>query len=157
MLPGAGDELQGIKKGVLELADLLAVNKADADPAATRAAVRDYTAALRLLTPTTPTWNPPVHAISGLTGEGLTELWNQVEFHRSKLESTGEFATRRSDQQVRWMWSMVDDRVRTLLRSRSDLAPITSELGEAVRSGSIPATVAADRLFAAFIDTDQRD
>ena len=112
MLPGAGDELQGIKKGVLELADMIAVNKADGDnvPAA-RTAARDYSAALRLTQPTSPTWTPPVVICAGLSGDGLDEVWAQVEAHREALIGAGEWTERRRAQRLAWMWSMVEDRL----------------------------------------------
>ena len=151
MLPGAGDELQGIKKGVLELADMIAVNKADANEVKTREAVRDYSAALRLLKPASPTWSPPVLAISGLTGDGLESLWSQIELHHSKLTATGELAARRQAQQVTWMWSLIDDRLRTALRTRPAMVELTEATVGAVEAGELPAAVAADRLLGAFL------
>lgn len=151
MLPGAGDELQGIKKGVLELADMLAVNKADVNEVKAREALRDYSAALRLVRPTTPTWSPPVLAISGLTGDGLQTLWSQIELHRTKMTATGEFDSRRRSQQVRWMWSLVDDRLHDALRTAPKMADLTTATVTAVEAGDLPATVAADRLIDAFL------
>ncbi|MBU2532753.1 MAG: methylmalonyl Co-A mutase-associated GTPase MeaB, partial [Alphaproteobacteria bacterium] len=96
LLPGGGDELQGIKKGIIEIADLIAINKADGDnrKRAERSAA-EYRAALTLLTPTSTNWQPPVIAISGLANEGLDELWNQIQSHRDRLTATGEFLSRR--------------------------------------------------------------
>ena len=112
MLPGAGDELQGIKKGLLELADLIAVNKADGDNMLrAQQAVAHYRAALRIIEPESPSWHPTVQTISGLTGVGLPELWAEMERHRMVLESTGELAERRRRQQVAWLWSMLDARL----------------------------------------------
>ena len=89
MLPGAGDELQGIKKGVVELADMIAVNKADGDNIKrARSAAAEYRAALHILTPRSPTWTPPVVTYSGLTGDGVAELWAQVLLHRERLGGT---------------------------------------------------------------------
>ena len=86
MLPGAGDELQGIKKGVVELADMIAVNKADGDNVKrAKAAAGEYRAALHILTPRSPTWAPPVVTYSALTGDGIAELWEQVQAHRQQL------------------------------------------------------------------------
>ncbi len=91
MLPGAGDELQGIKKGLLEIADLIAVNKADGDNLLrAEQAVTHYRSALRIIEPETPTWRPSVWAVSGLTGAGLPELWQEIERHRAALEADGE-------------------------------------------------------------------
>ena len=104
MLPGAGDELQGIKKGVLELADMIAINKADGDnEARAREAVRDYSAALRLTPPASPDWAPPVMTCSGLTREGLSELWERVEDHRSALTASGAWDEQRRVQQLSWL------------------------------------------------------
>src|ERR687890_263581 len=98
MLPGAGDELQGIKKGILELADLIAVNKADDAGARAKAAAAEYKAALHILAPASATWTPPVLTVSGLTGQGLDELWIKVLDHRRRLEATGELAAKRRAQ-----------------------------------------------------------
>src|SRR3712207_4691701 len=95
MLPGAGDELQGIKKGILELADLIAVNKADDAGAKAKAAAAEYKAALHILTPASSTWTPPVLTVSGLTGQGLDEVWAKVHDHRRRLEASGELAAKR--------------------------------------------------------------
>ena len=115
MLPGAGDELQGIKKGLVELADMIAVNKADGDNLQrAKAAAAEYRAALHILTPRSPNWTPPVVTYSALTGNGIAELWSQVLVHRERLSSTGELAQVRREQQVKWMWSMLEHRrVRT--------------------------------------------
>ena len=118
MLPGAGDELQGLKKGVVELADMIAVNKADGDniPRATAAAA-EYRAALHILSPRSPHWSPPVVTYSALTGDGVAELWATVLDHRERMTATGELAARRREQQVKWMWAMLEDRVFARLRS----------------------------------------
>ena len=90
MLPGAGDELQGIKKGVVELADMIAVNKADGDNVKrAKAAAGEYRAALHILTPRSPNWTPPVVTYSALTGDGVAELWAQVLAHREQLDRVG--------------------------------------------------------------------
>jgi LAO/AO transport system kinase len=108
MLPGAGDELQGIKKGILELADIVAVNKADGDGVIrARSAASDYRAALSILAPADPDWTPPVMTVSGLTGEGLDTLWSEVERHRVVMRANGRFEDKRRGQQVRWMHEMI--------------------------------------------------
>ncbi len=149
MLPGAGDELQGIKKGILELADMVAVNKADGDNRArATAAAADYGAALHLITPPSARWQPPVVICSAVTEEGLPAIWAQIERHREVLSADGTWEQRREDQQVRWMWSMVDDR---LLRAlRSSVASLAPRLEADVRAGRMTATSAADRLLEAF-------
>src|SRR5438132_183937 len=108
MLPGAGDELQGIKKGVVELADVIAVNKADGDNLKrAQAAAGEYRAALHILTPRSPNWTPPVVTYSALTGDGVRDLWDQILVHRQRMTGTGELAKVRREQQVKWMWSML--------------------------------------------------
>lgn len=151
MLPGAGDELQGIKKGVLELADLVAVNKADGDNVtrATRAAT-DYRHALHLMAPASPTWSPPVLLCSGLANEGLDEIWAQIRLHRDKLGATGELAQERRRQQVRWMWSMIDDRLAEIFRGRPGMAERLADAERRVAAGELAATAAADELTAWF-------
>ncbi len=111
-LPGAGDELQGIKKGILELADLVVVNKADGEHAVeAKAAARELSGAIRLIHPRDSLWRPPVRTMSALEGSGLTELWDTVLKHRRALTDAGEFEARRRAQQVDWTWGMVRDTV----------------------------------------------
>ncbi len=112
MLPGAGDDLQGIKKGVLEIADMIAVNKADGENVerAQRAAA-DYRSALRILSPVSETWSPPVVRCSGLTGEGLGELWGEVERHRQAMGASGELEARRRGQLVGWFDDLLEEGV----------------------------------------------
>jgi len=151
MLPGAGDELQGIKKGVLELADMIAINKADGDNApAARTAARDYSAALRLTEATSPTWTPSVVTCAGLTGDGLDELWDQVVAHRSTLMATGEWEDRRRAQRLAWMWSMVEDRLLTALRTDPGVLDLLGSVEADVRDGRTSPAAAADRLLDAF-------
>lgn len=107
-LARTGDQLQGIKKGVLELADVLAVNKADGPHERdARSAARELAGALRLMKSAETAWTPPVLTCSGREGSGLDEVWERLERHRSLLESTGELAAKRRDQQVEWVWAMV--------------------------------------------------
>jgi LAO/AO transport system kinase len=153
MLPGAGDELQGIKKGVLELADMLAVNKAEgvnADRA--RISARDYMNALHLLTPASPTWTPPVVTCSGLTGEGLDGLWDQIKLHRRLQSESGEWDERRRRQELSWMWAMVEDRLLERLHENPDVAAIVASTEAAVSSGDLTPSVAATRILQAFDD-----
>lgn len=112
MLPGAGDELQGIKKGLLEIADMIAVNKADGDNAGrAQAAQREYRAALHIMAPADPDWSAPVVLCSGLRNQGLDALWAEVERHRSIMAANGAFNRRRQDQQIGWMRAMLQDRL----------------------------------------------
>ncbi|MTW15115.1 methylmalonyl Co-A mutase-associated GTPase MeaB [Rhodoplanes serenus] len=150
MLPGAGDELQGIKKGLVELADMIAVNKADGDnlPRA-RTAAAEYRAALHILSPRSPNWQVPVVTYSAYTGDGLAALWAKVVEHRDTMTKTGELAARRRDQQVKWMWSMVEDRMRTRITSDPSLAAKLPRLEADVADGRLSPAVAVDRIFAA--------
>ncbi|GAA0772919.1 methylmalonyl Co-A mutase-associated GTPase MeaB [Roseibium denhamense] len=147
MLPGAGDELQGIKKGVLEIADMIAVNKADGDGAVrARSAASDYRAALHILAPKSPTWSPPVITVSGLANEGLDTLWQQVDTYRSRMEATGEWQEKRSSQQVAWMWDLLQQRLMHELKNSSATADRLKTLESSVRNGSTAVSVAVDEL-----------
>jgi LAO/AO transport system kinase len=150
LIPGGGDELQGIKKGLIELADLLVINKADADPAKAERSARDYRNALHILTPAHPDWTPPVLTASGLTGQGLDVLWSQIVRHREVMGANGARAARRADQDARWMWAMVRDRLEDAFKTAPAVAALVPELEAAVRQGEVPASAAADRLLAAF-------
>jgi LAO/AO transport system kinase len=145
MLPNAGDELQGIKKGIIELADMLAVNKADgAGATAARAAAAQYQAALHILAPASPLWSTPVVTISGLTGDGLDKLWAKIEDHRNRHEAKGLVAEKRHRQDVKWMWAMVEDRLKAKLRDDPALKAATPALEAAVAAGTLAPTLAAD-------------
>lgn len=147
MLPGAGDELQGIKKGVLELADLIAVNKADGDGEdKARTAASDYSAALSLTRPVSESWTPPVVTCSGLENTGLDTIWEQVEMHRRKFVETGEFEQRRQGQRVGWMWSMVNEQMLRSLRQNERVAEMLPELEAKVRAGEVTPTKAAHQI-----------
>jgi LAO/AO transport system kinase len=147
MLPGAGDELQGLKKGVIELADMIAVNKADGDNLArARAAAAEYRAALHILSPRSVNWTPPVVTYSAMTGDGIAELWSTVLRHRERGMSTGEFAARRREQQVKWMWAMLEDRLQARLRSDARVRAKLPSLEAAVADGRMSPAVAVDEI-----------
>ncbi|WP_419945269.1 methylmalonyl Co-A mutase-associated GTPase MeaB [Candidatus Poriferisodalis sp.] len=149
MLPGAGDDLQGIKKGILEIADLIAVNKADGDDAKRAdAAANDYQLALGMTHPASPTWTPPVITCSALTGKGLEALWNHMRTHRRLMTDSGELAERRADQRVRWMHAMLTERMRA--RLAASVAGLLTDLEAQVRSDRLTPAAAADRLMTAF-------
>jgi LAO/AO transport system kinase len=149
MLAGAGDELQGIKKGILELADALAINKADGDnvPRATQAAAQ-YRAALNLFRHTTPTWDPPVVTVSALEGRGMDTVWGIVEDHRARLGATGELEARRREQQHAWFWSMLREGLEQHFLGRDDVRRLLPELEAAVEQARVTPTEAARRLLA---------
>jgi LAO/AO transport system kinase len=148
MLPGAGDELQGIKKGILELADLIAVNKADDAGARAKAAAAEYKAALHILTPASNAWTPPVLTVSGLTGQGLDELWAKVLDHRSRLEATGELAAKRRAQDTKWMWALVHERLHERLTQDPSLRRRVPEVERAIAQGTLSPTAAAAEIVA---------
>ena len=147
MLPGAGDELQGLKKGVIELADMIAVNKADGDnlPRA-RAAAAEYRAALHILSPRSVNWTPPVVTYSALTGDGIDEMWASVLKHREGGMASGEFAARRREQQVKWMWAMLEERLLSRLRSDAQVRAKLPALEAAVAEGRMSPAVAVDEI-----------
>ena len=150
MLPGAGDELQSIKKGVVELADMIAVNKADGDNVArAKTAAAEYRAALHILTPRSPNWTPPVVTYSALTGDGVAELWAQIMLHKDRLGRNGEIAERRRQQQVKWLWSMLEDRVFARLKSDARLRAKLPQLEAAVADGTLSATLAVEQIASA--------
>ena len=150
-LARTGDQLQGIKKGVLELADVIAVNKADGPHEKdARAAARELASALRLLQDPNAAWRTPVLTCSALENVGLDEVWARIERHRATLESTGELDRRRRDQQVGWTWNLVHDQLRTRLHADPRVRAIVPGLEQQVRDGSIPATTAAEQILDAF-------
>jgi LAO/AO transport system kinase len=147
MLPGAGDELQGIKKGLVELADMVAINKADGDNLnRAKTAAAEYRAALHILSPRSPHWSPPVATYSALTGDGIPELWAQVLDHRERLSAAGELAARRREQQVKWMWAMLEERVFARLRTDASLRAKLPQIETAVAEGRLSAALAADEV-----------
>ncbi|MDO8732860.1 MAG: methylmalonyl Co-A mutase-associated GTPase MeaB [Actinomycetota bacterium] len=155
MLAGAGDELQGIKKGVLELADLIAVNKADGDNVKkAKLAASDYRRAIRLMTPESKNWTPPVLTCSAAENSGLEEIWHEILRHREIKILSGERELRRHEQHLRWMWSMISDRLLDEFRESPDVQSQLGQISEAVRNGELPAAVAADRLLETFLGDD---
>ncbi len=112
-LPNAGDQLQALKKGIVELADIIVVNKADLDPSRAAQAERMLKNTLAILRPASPNWQPPVLAVSALTGDGVARLWSEVERYRETMRKSGEFTTRRRGQAQDWMWQLIDERLRT--------------------------------------------
>ena len=151
MLAGAGDELQGIKRGILELADMIAVNKADGDNAATaERARREYASALHLFAPRGDAWQVPVVKCSALTHAGLDALWQHVERHRRESEASGALVARRQRQLLRWMWQMVESELLSALRHHPDVQRAVPELERSVHAGEVTASVAARSVLDAF-------
>jgi LAO/AO transport system kinase len=148
--PGAGDELQGIKKGILELADLIAVNKADGEgQVRARTACREYAAALRYLRPKSESWQPRAVTVSALTGDGLAECWSAVEEHRAALSASGALERRRGRQLVRWMWQRVEEGLLAVLRGDEAVRALLPEVESAVAAGALSPARGADRLLTA--------
>jgi len=147
MLPGAGDELQGIKKGLVELADMIAINKADGDNIKrANAAAAEYRSALHILTPRSEHWFPPVVTYSGLTGTGIAELWQKVLDHRTAMNASGDFAARRREQQVKWMWSMLEQHMMARLRSDATIRAKVKKTEAEVADGRLTPAVAAEQI-----------
>src|SRR5882724_4910177 len=150
MLPGAGDELQGLKKGVIEIADMIAINKADGDNVRrAKAAAAEYRAALHILSPRSQKWSPPVVTYSALSGDGIAELWASVLAHRQQLTAVGEFAARRREQQVKWMWSMLEDRFHLRLKTDAKLKARLPAIEKAVADGTLSPALAVEEIAAA--------
>jgi LAO/AO transport system kinase len=146
-LARTGDQLQGIKKGVLELADIVVVNKADGKHAVeAKAAARELTGAIRLIYPRETLWRPPVLTMSALGGDGLVELWETVLKHREVLTEAGEFESRRRTQQVDWTWSMVRDTVLDRVLSHPAVKKIRADVERQVRDGELTPALAAQQI-----------
>ena len=147
MLAGAGDDLQAVKRGVLELADMIAVNKADgANKQAARLAATELRRALPLLAPTSEAGPPPVLTVSALHGHGLDELWDTIAEHHHRLESTGALAHRRAQGRLAWMRTLLQRRLFQHFESQPGLAPRRTELEHAVQQGTITPEAAVDAL-----------
>ncbi|OQW60777.1 MAG: ATPase/protein kinase [Proteobacteria bacterium SG_bin9] len=152
MLPGGGDELQGIKKGLVELADMIAINKADGDNLKrAQMTAADYRSALHILSPRSEHWHPPVITYSGLTGDGIAPLWEKVVAHRKAMVASGDFETRRREQQVKWMWSMFEQTMMGRLRADATTRTKVRQTETAVADGRMTPAVGAEAL-AALLD-----
>jgi LAO/AO transport system kinase len=156
MLAGAGDELQGIKRGILELADLIAVNKADGDNLTNAERARaELERALELLRPSADgQWKPRVVTSSAVTGDGLDRIRELIIEHRAFLEHNGSFGRRRAAQQLRWMWSLVEEGLRAAVREHPGVVRRVEGLERAVVEGEVTATAAAEEILRAFRLTD---
>lgn len=146
---GGGDQLQGIKKGVLEFADVIAINKADGDrEQAATAAAKELTAALRLVHGRGAAWLPPVLTCSALVGSGVADVWAQCLRHRNHLGDNG-LRERRAEQQIALTWTLVDDELRTRVRTAPGVHALLAELSAQLRAGEIGAAAAADQILGA--------
>jgi LAO/AO transport system kinase len=151
-LARTGDQLQGIKKGVLELADIVAVNKADGPhELECKRAARELAGALHLIGQPEGGWRVPVLTCSAETGAGLSELWETVEKHQAQLRESGELARRRGAQQVVWTWDTVRDRLLDRMRHDPGVRALIPATEQAVREGTLPPSAAADRILTTFL------
>jgi len=152
LLPSGGDELQGIKRGIVELADLILVNKADGDTkAAAERTASDYRNALRLLHPRSPNWQVPVQSYSALENEQTSEVWDIVRKYQDTMNDCGEIDARRSEQARDWMWAEVTDTLLETLKQDVRLSDQVSEVEAAVTSGKVSPTAAAQQLIDTFL------
>jgi LAO/AO transport system kinase len=153
LAPAGGDELQGIKRGVIELADLVLVNKADGElTAAACRSVADYTSALSLIRPPFPEWQVPVRAVSALEGRGIREVWDEVARFRAALEHTGAWSRRRSEQARSALWSEIGDSLLDHFRTSPPVAQHLADLEDEVIAGKRTPAAAARDLLAIFLD-----
>ncbi len=151
LAPAGGDELQGIKRGIMELADLVVVTKADGALApAAAATAADFTNALHLVRPKTSAWSAPVITCSAVEGTGIEDVWTSVEAHRDALTASGDLARHRSEQARAWMWAEIGEGLLTRLKAHPGVAETARELETEVAAGRLPAPVAAARVLDAF-------
>jgi LAO/AO transport system kinase len=146
MLPNAGDDLQAIKKGIMELADLVVFNKADIDKTAAQLAAAQMRSALSMLRPASPNWQPPVLTLSASRGDGLAEFWGIIEKFQSVLTASGEFAARRRHQSLAWMWQQIDWGLRSHFHQHPGVKSSLVEISAAVEAGTTTPAAAAQRL-----------
>ncbi|HEV7628785.1 MAG TPA: methylmalonyl Co-A mutase-associated GTPase MeaB, partial [Streptomyces sp.] len=149
-----GDSLQGIKKGILELADVVAVNKADGPHERdARSAARELAGALRMLQPQDAAWTPPVLTCSAREGTGLDTVWERLQAHRELLSTNNGLEAKRRDQQIDWTWAMVRDQLLSSLHEHPRVKQLAPDLEQQVREGTLTASLAAERLLQAFRDS----
>lgn len=150
-LAGAGDQLQGIKKGVLEMADIVAINKADGPNLKNaKRAARELGAAMRMVRPDDALWHPPTLTMSALEHSGVDEFWGKVLEHQQVMTESGRFDTNRREQQVGWMWSMVHETILQRLNTHPDVVSTRALVENQLRDGQITPTLAAERILQAF-------
>jgi len=142
-LPNAGDDLQAIKKGIVEIADLVVINKADIDRNATAVTRAQWRNALHMLRPASPNWSPPVMTVSALHKEGIPEFWEAIEKYRSALTPTGEFAAKRQHQALSWMWQLIDFGLRQHFRHHPRVQANLPALTQSVEQGHTTPAAAA--------------
>ena len=153
LLPAGGDELQGIKRGIMELADLILVNKADGDQVALAArTVGDYRSAVQFLASRFDDWQTPVMSCSSINDEGIVEVWGQVDAFKEILSKTGQLQQRRAEQAKAWMWSEMTESLVADLKADERIRSLVPDIESAVLAGELPATVAAQRVLNLYKD-----
>lgn len=151
LIAGAGDELQGIKKGILELVDAIVINKADGDNLhRARQAQRAYASAMHFLMPESPTWSPPVLTCSALEMKGVEDVWAAVLEHRRKMTETGELEEKRRRQSLDWMWSMIEDALKERFITNPAVKKHLDRISRDVKKGIVSPTAAAQYLLSFF-------
>jgi len=151
LAPGGGDDLQGIKKGVVELADMLVVNKADGDlKSAAERAKRDYSQALHLLRPRSDGWSVPVVTCSSAKGDGIADVWDTVASFHQRISDSGGLIARRADQAGKALWQAVEDALIDDVRRSSAVAAVREETESQARSGILSPRLAAKRVLEAY-------
>jgi LAO/AO transport system kinase len=153
LLPAGGDELQGIKRGIMELADLILVNKADGDQVALAAlTMGDYRSAVQFLASRFDDWQTPVMSCSSINDEGIVEVWGQVDAFKEILSKTGQLQQRRAEQAKAWMWSEMTESLVADLKADERIRSLVPDIESAVLAGELPATVAAQRILNLYKD-----
>ena len=153
LLPAGGDELQGIKRGIMELADLILVNKADGDQVALAArTMSDYRSAVQFLASRFDDWQTPVMSCSSINDEGIVEVWGQVDAFKEILSKTGQLQQRRAEQAKAWMWSEMTESLVADLKADERIRSLVPDIESAVLAGELPATVAAQRVLNLYKD-----
>ena len=145
-LPNTGDDLQAIKKGIVELADIVLYNKVDIDPQAVDLACAQMQSALSLLRPASPSWQPPVLKVSAQTGAGIEFFWQEVMRYQTMMQSTGEFEQKRRRQARDWMWALIESGLRQRFRENAEVKRLLPEVMRAVELGEVTPNAAAVRL-----------
>ena len=145
-LPNAGDDLQAIKKGIVEIADLVAINKSDIDPRAAAVARAQWKQALHMLRPNSPNWRPPVINVSALKKDGVAAFWAEIENYRTAMMQSGEFEGKRKKQALAWMWSMIESGLHHLFRSDPNVHASLPVLSKQVAEGNATPGAAAQKL-----------
>ena len=147
MLANAGDELQGIKKGILEIADGLAINKADKKHLQQALlAKKVYETAMHILKPTSPNWSPPVLTCSAVEDTGIKEVWDMIVKHNKIMKKTGELHAKRQGQAINWMWTMIEDGIKQHFTSLPEVKSIMPKIEKDVKNDKLTPTIAAQKI-----------